>query len=620
MSAWESSPSSLRVGAGSRQVLRQRWRTRLRSALESARTERAIVLLGVLLLLPSLDTGLAADDYLHTVMLDRPSPIAGFQRAPLDIFRFCDPRFAPALLEEGLFSWWDDPQTKVAFMRPFTALTHVIDHGLFRNVGWALHLHSVLWSALLLFGVAALYREVIGDRLLRHVALALYALDDARGWLVSWVAARNAPIATAFSVWALTFHLRGRSDPSRALRAASLLAFALALLSGEGAIAIGGYLLAAALFLEQGPLPARFLRLWPHLLAVVVWRVFYKLYDFGVSGSSVYIDPLHDPIAFLKVLLEHGPILLGSQVGGMWSDVWTMLFVVPRVRIAVWIGTLALLGWLAWALWPQWRRQRGLFAFAGTGMLLSVVPASLTLPADRMLTWIALGGSVLVASAIAALLRGGALQPRFEITASILLAAHLLGVPFLPSRARANELMRNWFDRSEAGVPNDAAIADKTLIYVNPPLLPFGTYPMIERAGLGIPRPKALRILATGVTPLTIERLDLQTLRLRPRDGFLLDPVSRLMWTEHHAFHPGQVLRQGDLRVTIVRTTADGRPLEVEMHFDRELEDASYVWRNWQGTHTGAFAPPKVGARTVLSGAEYIQSILGVTLPIEARL
>ena len=62
-----------------------RW---LRGWLAHPAADQVIMWLGFVLLLPSLPTGLAADDYVHTAMLDRPAPIAGFARAPLDIFRF----------------------------------------------------------------------------------------------------------------------------------------------------------------------------------------------------------------------------------------------------------------------------------------------------------------------------------------------------------------------------------------------------------------------------------------------------------------------------------------------------------------------------------------------------
>ncbi|HEY2732860.1 MAG TPA: hypothetical protein VGI70_02700, partial [Polyangiales bacterium] len=284
-----------------------RW---LVSALERPRAQTLILWLSFSALLASLDTGLAADDYLHTVMLDRPSPIPGFQRAPLDIFRFCDRRSSPSLLRDGLFSWWDNPDARLAFLRPLSALTHWFDHALFRNVGWVLHLHSALWALLLLFGVRALYRELIADRALATLAFALYALDDARGWLVAWVAARNAAIATAISVWCLVAHVRQRRHQRQKLGLLGPCLFLLALLAGEGSIAIAAYLLAHALYLEEGPLRQRIARLWPYLLVLIAWRIVYKALGYGAFGSSLYVDPLTEPASFLKMLIENGPILL----------------------------------------------------------------------------------------------------------------------------------------------------------------------------------------------------------------------------------------------------------------------------------------------------------------------
>jgi hypothetical protein len=599
--------------------------------LEQPRADRVILWLGFVLLLPSLDTGLAADDYLHTIMLDRPAAIPAFERAPLDIFRFCEPRSAPALLDEGLFSWWDDPQTKLAFLRPITALTHVFDHAFFRNVGWFMHLHSALWALLLLFGVRAFYRELITDRLLANLAFALYALDDARGWLVSWVAARNAGVATAISVWTLVAHHRartaqlaaaGRRSGLPALAHASLgpALFACALLAGEGSLAVLGYLVAHALFIDAGALRTRLLRLAPYIALFVIWRVVYKWLDYGVSGSSLYVDPQSDPLAFLAMLITNAPVLLSAQFGGMWSDVWTLLFVAPRIRALVYVVSLSFVLWILWSAARRWRSEP-LLGFALFGTLFAVVPASAVFPSDRLLTWIALGASILVAELIAPALRGTQpLAASLRVTACALLAAHLIGVVFLPSRARGNLVSRSLLDRADAGVPRDATIRDKTLIFVNPPLLPFATYWPIERAALGVPRPKAQHILATGATAVTLERIDTHTLRIRAQGGFLLDPVSKLMWSSQRPFHAGELITQGDMVVRVIEVTPDRRPLVIEARFARPLEDPSYVWRDWQNTRPGPFTPPRIGSRSMLAGAEYFQTMLGVKLPIAARL
>jgi len=352
----------------------------------------------------------------------------------------------------------------------------------------------------------------------------------------------------------------------------------------------------------------------------VVWRNTYKWLGYGVSGSGLYVDPQADPWAFLQMLVINGPVLLAAQFGGMWSDVWTMLFVAPRVRALVYIASLSCVVWLVW-LGARRSRSEPRLGFALVGMLCAVVPASAVFPSDRLLTWIALGASILVASLIAPALRGSQpLAASLRVTACALVVAHLVGVVFLPSRARGNLVSRNLLDRADSGVPSDPGVRTKTLIFVNPPLLPFAAYVPIERAALGIPRPKAQHILATGASALTLERLDANTLRVRARGGFLLDPVSKLMWTQQRPFRPGELITQGDMVVRVTQITADRRPLEIEARFARPLEDPSYVWRNWQNTRPGPFTPPRLGSRSLLAGAEYFQTMLGIKLPIDARL
>lgn len=597
---------------------------RLVDWLQSARADRVVLWLGFVLLLPSLNTGLAADDYLHTLMLDHPSAIPAWQRAPLDIFRFCDPSTAPPLLQEGMFSWWDDPQTKLAFLRPITAATHAIDHALFRNQGWALHLHSALWSLLLLAGVRALYRGLIQDRLLANLAFALYALDDARGWLVAWVAARNAAVATAISVWTLVAYVRARSSETSSSwfwkHALAPLLFALALLAGEGSLSCLGYLLGYALFLDRGTLRTRLLRLAPFAGVFMAWSVVYKLLGYGVSGSGMYFAPQTEPLAYARMLIIHAPVLLGAQFGGMWSDVWTFLFVAPKLRACVYGISLVGVLLVSWLAARRWRSDR-LQAFALFGTLAAVFPASGTVPSDRLLTWIAIGASVLLAYVIAPALRnqlGNA--PLWRAVAALLVFTHGIGVVFLPSRARGSEVFRNGLDRAHSGVPSDPAIADKTLIFVNPPLLPMAAYLPIERAALGIPRPKTQHILASSATDLTLQRVDPYTLRLRAHRGFLLEPTTNLMRSDSYTFRAGDRFEQNDMRVEVTVVTPDGRPLEIETRFERVLEDPTYVWRTWQGTRPGSFTPPRLGVRSLLGRADYIQTVLGVRLPIDARL
>ncbi|HEX2676941.1 MAG TPA: hypothetical protein VHM19_09885, partial [Polyangiales bacterium] len=499
--------------------------------------------------------------------------------------------------------------------------THALDHALFRNNGVMLHLHSALWSLFLLFGVRALYRALITDRFVANLALALYALDDARGWLVSWVAARNAAIATAFSVWTLVVHHRGR-ERSRSwqwLFGPGL--FALALFAGEGALATVGYLLGYALFLDRGSWQRRLGTLVPYALVALAWRVIYLRLGYGAHGSGLYIDPFADPRGFVRAVWTHAPMLLGAQFGGVWSDTTLILFVSTAARVMMYCVTWFFIAWMIGLMLPQFRTSP-LARFAGLGALIALPPACLVAPTmDRLLTWVAIGACICTAQLFAPVLRGApGLSAPLRLTTALLVAAGLVSVAFLPSRARGNLVMRDTLDRAQAAIPRDASVTDKTLIWVNPPLLPYAGYIPIERAAQGIPRPRAQHILADGAAPLHLLRVDPYTLRLRPRDGFLVDPLTKLLWSEQRPFHAGERIQQADLTVTVTQIMPDGRPREIEARFDRPLEDPKYLWVHWQGARSVRFTPPAVGARAILAGADYFQVVLGLEFPFAARL
>jgi hypothetical protein len=135
-----------------------RW---LKRAFARSGADRAVVILALLLLAPSLTTGLSADDYLFRLISLGSTEIKGFVRQPLDMYRWTTGEHTLTLMREGVLSWWEDPEAKFAFFRPLSALTHYIDNQLFPDRAWLMHLHSLLWGALLLVGVLALYRELL---------------------------------------------------------------------------------------------------------------------------------------------------------------------------------------------------------------------------------------------------------------------------------------------------------------------------------------------------------------------------------------------------------------------------------------------------------------------------
>jgi hypothetical protein len=600
----------------------------LKRALSQPDADRAVIVISLVLMAFCLDTGMGADDYIHKLIAQGSHAIAGFVRGPLDMYLFTDGSQTAALMREGVLEWWTDPEAKLAFLRPLSALSHYVDYKLWPEQPWLMHLHSLLWAALLLWGLLHLYRKLISPPWVSALALFIYALDDARGWFGSWLAARNAVIATALSIWALLFHHRARSEGWKPGVWLAPILFLLALLSGEGATSIFGYLFAHAIWLERGTLAKRLLGVAPYAVVMLVWRVAYRLLGYGAAHSGLYFDPSVEPVAFLQALFERGPVLLFSQVGGPWSDAWTVMFAFPALqRLLLWLGFVYLLA-LGHVLWPLVRRDP-IVRFALFGAMFSLLPASATFVADRLLTWVAIGASIALARLIGtyidaratlanSALRGLLLPP---VMLFLVFVKAIVEPLLLPPRARGNLIVRDNLDRAEAAVPSTPSIRDKRVIYLNPIAVPLAAYVQIERAGSGTPRPRSQCLLATSETEVQVERLDERTLRVRQRGGYLLSPGSRLFRNPERTFQRGARIPLDGLEIEVSDLTDDGRPAEILAHFDRTLEDPSLVWLKWGVTGYVPFVPPDIGQQVTLPAADFIHAIFGDTLqlPIDGR-
>lgn len=618
-----------------------RW---LERVLGKPNADRTVVWIALLLLAPSIDTGLAADDYIHALMArghedadhgaSNGIELTAFARPPLDLFRFTTGEQTLALKQQGVLPWWDDPEAKLAFLRPISSLTHYVDHVLWNSTPWLMHAHSLLWSAFALFAVLALYRALNGPGLLTAVAIALYALDDARGWFGSWIAARNAVIATAISTCALLVYVRARQKhaaggSSVASEWLSGLVFAIALLAGEGSIAVLGYMLAYALAFDTAPLRNKLLSFAPHALVLVGWRIAYRALGYGAQRSGLYFDPFGDPLGFVQAFAERAPILLFSQLGGTWSDAWSALFAFPMLHRVLVFTAMIVIMTLGYVAWPLIRTDK-LARFGAIGGVLALVPASSAFSADRLLTWVAIGASLVLARLVTtywqapSTLRGN--SARAFLVAPLMLwivLDHAIGEPlFLPSRARGNMAMRNILDRAQAGVPSDPSIAGKYVIYVNPAAVPLAAYVPIERAAQGRPRAAFQTWLATADTELRVTRTGEKTLAIQPRGGYLLSPPSRLLSGRKNTFKRGDVVDLGPVALEVKTVTADARPAIVEARFDRPLEDPIFVWRQWADTTFTPFTPPAIGETVTLPAADWLRVTLGdtVRLPFDGRM
>ena len=111
------------------------------------RSPALIVLLGCLMVLPTLGAGLMMDDVLIRMRLLSAETAWG-PAAWWDLYTFARPDINGDLRDAGFHPWWSDLSSKMVFFRPLSAATHHLDYALWPDQPVLHHLHSVLWYGL----------------------------------------------------------------------------------------------------------------------------------------------------------------------------------------------------------------------------------------------------------------------------------------------------------------------------------------------------------------------------------------------------------------------------------------------------------------------------------------
>lgn len=566
--------------------------------------DRWILALAVLLVLPCVTVGFAADDAMLRVRTGPIETFAGLAPTRWDLFVFVrdDPDQHAALRERGFASWWLVDGYRLGFLRPLSSVTHWLDFAVWPHNPAAMYMHSIAWFVAMLVAARAVFRRLLPAPA-AAVALLFYALDDARGPVVGYISNRNALIMATFAFATLALYDRWRRDGWRAGAWAAPTVYAAGLLAGEGAIATLGYLFAHALLLERTSIATRARALAPFVALTIAWAVAYRLLGYGSWGSGIYIDPGAETSAFLAVAPGRILALLGAQWFGPWSDFW--LAYPPGAMLAI----AGLYAAVVATVLVLVRRYLGDTPTAGVfvlGAALACVPLASTFPADRLLGFVGLGGAAVMGLLVVRWLeqpwprRAGAAMLGFVIVHAI------VGPLLLPVRARSMVTVREALGTLDAVVPRDPSIVGREVIVAFAPNDGPSSYLAVTRVADGVPSPHAARVLATSTGPVVFTRPGATTLRVSAVDGLLTTPVERMVRAPQHRFAVGDRAPLGATAASgiaeIEAITIDGRPAQVRFEFPVALEDPRYLWRAWGRAGFEAWSPPAVGEQVELEG------------------
>ncbi|MCA9492578.1 MAG: hypothetical protein KC621_21745 [Myxococcales bacterium] len=575
---------------------------------------RGLVIGAVLLCAPMLFTGFQLDDVVQRTLLDSPDFSA------MDMFRFVrTPEDVVARQHEALLPWWSDPNLRLAFFRPVTAWTHLVD-GWVAPTFFPWHaLHTAAWCAVACLGAAAIYRRALGEKAGAAIlfATAIFALDDAHGMTLGWLANRNAVIAAAFGTWAVASHLNGR-------RTLAAVLLGLSLCSSEAGVATFGYLAAAALFVDHRR------DRWKALIygvPLALWAAAWVQGGYGGAHNDGYFDALGQPRAFASIVLERAPMLWGSAWTVSFVDLWMLLEPRRAHELARWsLALLVPIAWLCWplvkAVWPTHENphpdlvpSRGA-RFLLAGSLLAVVPVCATLPSSRLLLMSGIGVSGLVGALAAALLRGELGRWR-TLAAGLVLAVHgvlspvLLPLAILNVRVFQVLTVDNW-----EGVLVDAGATEADAIALQAPVGLFAGYLPYARRLRGEPGPARLFAIAPSLQRSVVERLDERTLRIQvdrgvaPPAGGVRElpptgPHISAEWldrtlTDGCPHYDGDVVDMGRFEVRVVEPLPDGRPATFDLVFDAPLEAPSLRFVVFEDGHAKEWTPIRIGETAIL--------------------
>jgi len=548
---------------------------------EAPRARRFAMAFGILLVLPSLFIGLSLDDY---VLLYYRRSDAILKRGPLDLFSFEHQHW---IIDGAGLPWWSLEQSANRFLRPLSSLTHAFDAWLWPNTPWLMHVHSIAWFAGCLLLANRLYARFEGPWV-AGVATLFFCVEDVHGVPVSWIANRNAVMATTFGIAALMMHDRARRDRSLPHSVGAALLLAGSVLSAELGVGTVGYLVAYALCLDDAPISRRIRSLVPSACVLAAYAVVYKALGFGTSGLGSYHSPLAEPLEFARYLPERLALLVASQLGGLYADLWFAL--APDRRAFMIVAAFGVVGVSAWFLWPTFK-ARPTSRFWVIGALLSAVPTVATTPSDRLLMLVSVGGLAAVAAAVEDAWKRFATAPeiadsrnaRYRAAAACVatLVHTVVSAISLPLRPVEIWLPTYWNNKVDRTLPSDAAITQKTAIVVQVPTSMVISQVPVQRIYQGVPRPKHLYWLLAALSPARIERPAADMLRITPQGGFYNEELERHYRGLQSPLKAGDRIELSEMTVEVISLTPDGRPAVCDFRFRSPLESSNYQWFMW---------------------------------------
>lgn len=539
--------------------------------LHHQKSKQIIIIVGLLLVLPSLITGLFADDFGHYVLLHEPGLIPQSKPATLfHLFAFIDnnPIRRELQFSQSLIPWWTSENLTINFWRPVSELTHWFDYKLLQGIPWIMHIHNLAWYGLLLIILARFYRQLLDDQQLALLALLLFAVDSTHGMTVAWIANRNALLAAVFVIAAFLVYQKYRATMYWRSLFLSCVLLLVGLLSAEIALTAGAFFLSYALFLDKQGAIKGLLALAPIGIICIIWALTYRYLGYGITGNTTfYIDPLGQPLAFLQALPLRFLLATSAQMNILPFHLIEALCVPATI-----MGLLIL--WIL--IFVAYKKKDSVYNFFLLSMCLSILPVVVTVVQDRNMLFVSIAGAGVLAKIIGWLLPLCSLQHHGKLWASLLsviIFFHVIvsGLIMLPM-SLAPGLIAKGNIHTAMSLPED--IASKQVVTFGMPLFDASYLAAIRKTNK-LPLPDKFWNITTLHEGVSVKRiagnrlLVSHPLALMAKEDFYLRNIAV------EPIQLDQLLQFSGLSIRIVKVSDTGVPQQIVLQFDQSLDKST---------------------------------------------
>lgn len=234
------------------------------------------------------------------------------------------------------------------------------------------------------------------------------------------------------------------------------------------------------------------------MTVVVVWQAVYAAGGYGAKATVAYVHPLAEPFAYAMKLFETAPIVSLGQLTPIMSDFWGIY--PPAIKVAMSLFAVAVLVVVGRIAWPRFA-DKPLARFWLIGAGLSLLPIATSGPMDCNLVFLGFGAAPPLAMVfVNAVDNPPSLRWSRFVVATLAVCNLAIAPGLLPAKCLTMLGMGFGLPLTDASIPRDAAIAQKTLVAVwvisEGGLYASWNHPYAE----GIPAPAKTRILATSRT------------------------------------------------------------------------------------------------------------------------